>query len=190
MTEKSEKKTESKVEETESKTTNDDAAEDVKQSEPKEVDESAAKAAEETSGAEESSKTEKGRKILSDAVENIEGGAKVVGEAVTDLVGKFKKGASEAIKSGSKVVDELSHTAQGYSEKYKAEIEVRKLKNQQDKHVSNLGSLLFKQYKTDGAVKKTFFKDQAVTAITADIQALDEKIVAVGKELDKAEEEK
>jgi len=164
----------------------------VQQTDPKEIEDEVTTGKEEKEEiveAEKISQLSKGKKILSDAVDNIEGGAKVVGETVNELVGKLKKGASEVIKTGSKVVDELSHTAQVYTEKYKAEIEIRKLKNQRGKQITQLGSAIYKEFKADAEVKKNFFDQKEITGITGQVKELDQKIVEIGQELDKRKEQ-
>ncbi len=168
-------------------------SQEIHQTEPQEikdgVDAEEEKQAEEPVEAEDAAGDSRRKKILSDTVENIESGAKVVGKTVNEVVDKLKKGASEAIKSGSKVVNEFSQTAQVYAEKYKAEIDIHKLKQQKDKQLKQLGAAIYKQYKADGKVKKTVFRQVEISNITGKVKDLDQKIVEIGRELDKSKEQ-
>ena len=100
--------------------------------------------------------------FILDAAENIEASAKVVSEKASDVAAKIadkssrlagdiferiKKGVSEAVEVGAKAVDELGKTAQGYLDKYESTMEMKKLSDKRKKATTELGTLIYTQYK-------------------------------------------
>lgn len=138
------------------------------------------------------SEIEKEKGLLGEVAENIGDSVKVVGEKATELtdmiIDKLKKGLSEAYQAGAKVVDELSQVAQDYAEKYKTESEIKKLKEEKDKLMIQLGQSIFKQHLTGGGFEESFFNQKEMIDQFNQIEILDKKIIETGKQLDEAKE--
>jgi hypothetical protein len=135
---------------------------------------------------------EKEKGFLDEVAEDIGEGAKMVGEKATELtdiiVDKLKKGLSQAYEAGAKVVDELSQAAQEYAEKYKAESEIRKLKGEKDKLMTQLGQCVFKHHLAEGRFAESFFNKKEIIDQFNQIEMLDKKIIETGKQLDQGKE--
>ena len=126
----------------------------------------------------------KEKNILGEAADSIEESAKLVSEKATELSGKLKKGLAQAYDTGAKVVDELSHIAQEYSEKYKAESEIKKLKTEKDALLSQLGEAFYKHRLSGEDFTDTFFHLSQTEDLLKQIDAVDQKIVKTSKQLD------
>ena len=142
----------------------------------------------------------KQKSFLVDAAENIDAGAKLVkdrtAEIAADLAGKassfkdtllhkVKKGVSEAYEAGSKAVEELTETAQDYAEKYKHKMEINKLKAQQERQYTVLGSLIFEKYKVAGLTPAKVLKEKDIVELINEIEHTSVQIVEQGKALDR-----
>lgn len=139
---------------------------------------------------------EKAHGHLVEVAENIEAGAGVVGEKVSDIAEKtaevagevfkaVKRGLSSTYEAGAKVVDEITHTAQDYLEKYKHNIEVKKLSEERDKLTAKLGFTTFVKYKMSDAAPQKLLEEKEIQNLISEIEKLDKEIVKVGKELEK-----
>ena len=132
-------------------------------------------------------KKEKG--YLGEVAEDIGESAKKVGEKATEfsdiVVDKVKKGWSQAYAAGAKAVDELSQTALEYTDKYRAESAIKKLKSEKDKLTAQLGLSIFKHHLAGGGFAESFFKKKGIMDQFNQIEILDKKIIKVGKQLDK-----
>ena len=135
---------------------------------------------------------EKEKGLFGEAAENIGEGAKMVGEKATELadiiVDKLKKGLSQAYEAGAKVIDELSQAAQEYAEKYKAESEIKKLKGEKDKLMTQLGQSIFTHHLAGGRFAESFFNKKERIDQFNQIEMLDKKIIETGKQLDRGKE--
>ncbi len=135
---------------------------------------------------------EKEKGFLGEVAEDIGEGAKMVGNKATELtdivVDKLKKRLSQAYGAGAKVVDELSQTAQEYTEKYRAESEIKKLKAEKDKLMAQLGQSIFKHHLAGGGFAESFFNRKEIIDQFNQIEILDKKIIKIGKQLDNAKE--
>ena len=135
---------------------------------------------------------EKEKGLFGEAAENIGEGAKMVGEKATELadiiVDKLKKGLSQAYEAGAKVIDDLSQAAQEYAEKYKAESEIKKLKGEKDKLMTQLGQSILKHHLAGGKFAESFFNKKEIIDQFNQIETLDNKIIETGKQLDKGKE--
>jgi len=135
------------------------------------------------------SEIEKEKGFLEEVAEDIGEGAKMVGEKANELadilVDKLKKGLSQAYEAGAKVVDEVSQSAQEYAEKYKAESEIKKLKGEKDKLMTNLGQSIFKHHLAGGGFAESFFNKKEISDQFNQIEMLDKNIIETGKQLDK-----
>jgi hypothetical protein len=132
---------------------------------------------------------EKEKSLLGEVAENIGEDAKMVGEKATEIadmiVDKLKKGFSQAYDAGAKVVDDVSQTAQGYAEKYKAESEIEKLEGEKNKLTTQLGQSIFRHHLARGRFTEVFFNKKEIIDQFNQIKRLDKKIVEIGKQLDK-----
>ena len=130
------------------------------------------------------------KSFLTETAGNIEEGAKIFGEKAGEiagaLLGKLRKGVSQAYQASAKVVDELSQTAHDYTEKYKTEMEMKELRGQKDDLTTRLGAAVFKQLKTKGTVRDTFFQEKEIRDVVERVEKLDREIVKLGKKLDQA----
>ena len=131
---------------------------------------------------------EKEKGFLGEVAEDIGEGAKTARIKATEIgdivIEKLKKGLSQAYTAGARVVDELSHTAQEYTEKYKAESEVRNLNGEKDKLLAQLGYSIFRRYSAEGKVRESFFNGKEIVDQFNQIEMLDKKIIKAGKQLD------
>ena len=128
---------------------------------------------------------EKEKGFLGEVAEDIGEGAKKAGEKATEfadnVVGKLKKGLSQAYEAGAK----LSRPAQEYVEKYKAESEMKKLKGDIDKLMTQLGQTIFKHHLEGGRFTESFFDKKEIIDRFNQIEMLDKRIIETGKQLDK-----
>jgi len=127
---------------------------------------------------------EKEKNILEEAVDNIEEGAKLVREKATVLTDKLKKGLSQAYDTSVKVADELSHIAQEYAEKYKAESEIKKLKAEKESLLFQLGEAFYKHRLTGNDFVDTFLNIKDTKTQLKQIEKIDKKIVETSRQLD------
>ena len=131
-----------------------------------------------------SSENEKKQGLFDEVAENIEEGAKKVGDRAAELADRLKKGLSHAYEAGTKVIDDLSHAAQEYAEKYTAESEIKKLKHEKDQLLGQLGRAFFKHHQAGDASGASFLNNTDTIDQFDQIEQLDKKIIATGKQLD------
>ncbi len=133
-------------------------------------------------------KTKEDRGLLAEVAEDIGEGAKKAGKKATEFtdraVDRLKKGLSQAYDAGAKVVDELSHTAQQYAEKYKAESEIKKLESEKDQMTIHLGQSIFKHHLAGGGFTEAFFNSKEIFDQISRIETIDKKIIQTGRRLD------
>ena len=145
-----------------------------------------------TDDAKAAAEVETERNFLGEAAESIKEGTHKVSEKGAEigdaLVDKLKKGISTAYETGTKVVDELSQMAHEYIEKHKAESEVKKLKEQKDMLMAQLGQSFFRHHLAGGRFAESFLSKQELSDLFNQIDTLDQKIIETGKLLDKEEE--
>ena len=127
---------------------------------------------------------EKEKNILEEAVDNIEEGAKLVREKATVITDKLKKGLSQAYDTSARVVDELSHVAQEYAEKYKTESAIKKLKIEKETLLHQLGEALYNHRQTGEDFVDSFLNIKDTKAQLKQIEKIDKKIVETSKQLD------
>jgi hypothetical protein len=153
-----------------------------------------------TKKAVKSKKVKDDTSFILEATENIEAGAKVVGEKASDIAGKLadissqlaeeiydkiKKGVSEAYDTGSKAVDELGKTTQEYIARFENTMEMRKLRDKRNRIVNDLGSSLFMTYKSRRVLPEELLKITNIESLFKELKKLDKSIVELGKKLEK-----
>lgn len=136
---------------------------------------------------------------LVEAAENIEHGAKVVGDKVTEVASevyektseiagtvydKVKDTVSDVVEVGTKAVEDLSRTAQNYIEKYKNKAEMDKIGEDRKRLTSKLGSLVFMRFTVKNMAKEDLFNDKEIEKLIKDIEVKDKEIVKIGKQID------
>ena len=131
-------------------------------------------------------KNKKNKSFFTDLLENVEYGAKIVGEKTsvlaTETYEKVKKGAIEAIDTSSQVVGDLYYSASDYTEQFKDKIEMKKLNSIKEDYLADLGSLFYKKYKIEKIAFSKFSKTKDFTAIMRNIEELDQEIVLLGEQ--------
>ena len=135
---------------------------------------------------EPSTQPEKSR--LVDITENVEEGAKLVGEKASKIAGTIfdsvKQGISSAYKSSTRVVEELSHSTHDYVDKYKGERKMKRLTYDKDVLAKELGVLAYEHYQEHKEITPLFFEDTDIGDLLKKISQIDRKIVSVGRKLD------
>ncbi len=132
---------------------------------------------------------QKKKSFITELIENVEYGAKLFGEKTSEIATetfeKVKQGASEAIDTSSQVVTDLYSSASDYADQFKDKIEMKKLNNQREELVSNLGAYFYKNYKIDKITFSKLSKTSEFTSLIKKIQRLDKEIIELGKDLSK-----
>jgi hypothetical protein len=136
---------------------------------------------------------------LVEAAENIEEGAKIVGEKVSEVassiaektsevtgpvIDKVKDSVSGVAELGKKVLDEISQTAQDYIEKYRHKADMKKIGEERKALTIKLGSHIYVRYKVRNFSPENLFQDQEILGLINDIEQKDKEIIEKGKELD------
>ena len=131
---------------------------------------------------------EKEKGFLGEVAEDIGEGAKKAGEKATELadivVDQLKKGMSQTYAAGAK----LSQAAQEYVEKYKAESKFKKLRDEKDKRMTQLGQSIFKHHLAGVKFAESFFNKKEIIDQFDQIEMLDKKIIEIGEQLDEGKQ--
>lgn len=142
------------------------------------------------------------KSFLVNTAENIETGAKIVGEKTTEIASdlaqktsqaagtifeKVKKGLTEVYEAGSKVVVGATEAAQDYTEKYKHKVEVKELIKEQHALYIELGSVIYEKNKSGEMPFTQLFKEKDVKKLLQTIKTKENEIVKLGQELDESE---
>lgn len=98
----------------------------------------------------------------------------------------MKKGLSQAYEAGVKVVDEIAHTAQEYGEKYKHNMEVRKLTKERDKISAELGLITFNKFSKMNMAFEKIVEEREVINLIEQVEKIGKEIVRIGKELERS----
>lgn len=124
-----------------------------------------------------------------ETVENIETGAKVVGEKASEIAGgifqKVKKGVSAAFDAGSKIVEGIYKTSNEYIEIYKEKNEMKKLTSVRDDLLTKLGSMIYLERIVKKTALEKIFDEEHISDLFDEIERIDSDIINLGKELDK-----
>ena len=151
------------------------------------------------SGAQEK-KAKKKPGFFSEATENIEAGARLIGKkaskmaselagTTSDIASKIKEEvkepASEALAAARRTIDEFSDKAQEYLDKYKHRSEINRLAKERDVLIKVLGQLVYLKLKSRSANKEILADNEEVKNLVKNIKKKDREIINAGKESDK-----
>ena len=132
-------------------------------------------------------KTDKG--ILVEAAENIEEGAKIVGEKTSEIASetydKVKKGAVDVFDTSSKVASDLYQAASDYAELFRDKIEMQKLKSERDRLSRDLGKYFYLRYRVEGLSFRELSAKKDFKTLIKDIEKVDKEAIRLGKSLSK-----
>jgi hypothetical protein len=135
-----------------------------------------------------------------EAAESLEGGAKAVAEKVSEVASavtektselatpvfeKVKESASDIADMSKKVLDEISQSAQEYIEKYKHQVEMKKVGEQRKELIIKLGSMIYVRHKVQHIGPENLFAGSEIISIIKDIEKKDKEIIKMGKKMDK-----
>lgn len=129
-----------------------------------------------------------------DTKENINEGARAVGEEARDLgekissyseeiFGKIKDRTSEVFKSGKELTQDAVNKAQEMAEKYRDQTEVRKLNEEKKKVAAQLGMSFYLILKNnDNKVPDTILRRKAIKTTLKEMEELDKQILELSEE--------
>lgn len=136
--------------------------------------------------------------ILVEAAKKIETGAKVIGEKAVNvsekiseqtveiaetIYDKFKKGVSDAYDVSSKTMGDVGKKAGKYLKKYEDTVEMKKLKNDRNLKMQELGSHIFILYKSKSQDIEELMTDVESQRILNELQVLNKEIVKIGRKI-------
>lgn len=129
-----------------------------------------------------------------DTKENINEGARAVGEEARDLgekissyseeiFGKIKDRTSEVFKSGKELTQDAVNKAQEMAEKYRDQTEIRKLNEEKKKVAAQLGMSFYLILKNnDNKVPDTILRRKAIKTTLKEMEELDKQILELSEE--------
>jgi hypothetical protein len=141
--------------------------------------------------------TDKKNEFWEDAKENINEGARIVGEEAKDLgekisaysekvFGVIKEKSSEFFESGKTLTRDAVNRAQELAEKYRDQGEIRKLNEEKKKVASQLGMHFYLMVKdNDNKVPPTILRRKAVKTTMQEMEEIDRQILDLKDEEDK-----
>ncbi|MGB5873359.1 MAG: hypothetical protein WBG01_04895 [Bacteroidota bacterium] len=135
--------------------------------------------------------------VLVDAAENIEEGAELVGERISDVAGRtaevagdvldaLKHGFSQAYEAGARAVDEVTKAAGEYAEKYKQNMEMKRLSVERDKLTARLGHVAYRAFKSKKWSLDLLSGEKEARAMYEEIERLDREVIKIGREIERA----
>jgi hypothetical protein len=140
--------------------------------------------------------SEKRYGLLVEAAENIEEGAELVGEKITDVAGKtavvagdvldaLKVGFTHAYEAGAKAVDEVTKVAAEYAEKYKQNVEMKRLSVERDKLTARLGFVAYRAFKSKKWSLELLSGEREAGAMYEEIERLDREVIKIGRKIER-----
>lgn len=136
-------------------------------------------------------------KFWDEAKENINEGARVVGEEARDLgekissyseviFGKIKEKTEEVFQSGKDLTQDAVNKAQELAETYRERNEVRKLNDEKKKVAAQLGMSFYLILKNnDNKVPPTLLRRKAIKTTLSEMEEIDKQILDLTDEEDK-----
>ena len=113
-------------------------------------------------------------------------GAKALGEMSAELFEEVKEKAEELYEAGYEKFEQASGVVQDYIDKYQSNKEIKALSEEKMMLLINLGDKLFHEYKKNDRISKRFLSTKKMSILLSNIEAVDKKILQLGKELDKS----
>ena len=144
----------------------------------------------------ESKQAEESTGFIDKAQESLESSAEVVKEKIGEIADKsvdtagevyesVKKGVFTAFDTGSKVLDDLTKSAQEYVDRFNQNMEIRKLSEQRKKLATQLGQTTYINYKVNQKIPQKLTAEKNIVDLIVKIKNLDKEIVKLGKKLGK-----
>lgn len=142
-------------------------------------------------------KSDKKNEFWEDAKENINEGARIVGEEAKGLgekisaysekvFGVVKEKSSEFLESGKTLTRDAVNRAQELAEKYRDQGEIRKLNEEKKKVAAQLGMNFYLMVKdNDNKVPPTILRRKAVKSTMQEMEEIDQQILDLKDEEDK-----
>lgn len=139
-------------------------------------------------------------KFWDEAKQNINEGAKFIGDEARDigekissysevLFGKVKDKTEEVFQSGKDLTQDAVNKAQEVAETYRDKIEIRKLNEEKKKVAAQLGMNFYLILKNnDNKVPDTILRRKAIKTTLADMQDLDSQILDLTDEEEKKDD--
>jgi hypothetical protein len=136
--------------------------------------------------------------ILVEAARKIESGAKVIGEKTADVsekvsaqtseiaekvLDKFKKSVSEAYDVSFKTISDMSKKAVKYINKYENTVEMKKLSNDRNMKMQELGTHFFNLYKSKSQDIRELLANDESQRILNDLELLNKDIIKLGRKI-------
>jgi len=137
--------------------------------------------------------------ILTEAAENIEQGAEIVGEKISDVAGQtadvageimdaMKKRLKRAYEAGSRAVEEVTRSAQEYADRYKQHAEMKRLAVERTSLTAKLGLATYRHFKEHQSAPELLFEDKEIKALVGKIEKLDADVVRIGEEIEQGKQ--
>jgi hypothetical protein len=136
--------------------------------------------------------------ILVEAAKKIETGARVIGGKAVDvsekiseqtveiaetIYDKFKKGVSDAYDVSSKTMGDMSKKAGKYLKKYENTVEMKKLQNDRNMKMQELGTHIFTLYKSKSLDIGELITEIESQKILNELQVLNKEIIKIGRKI-------
>ncbi len=134
-----------------------------------------------------SKKNEKG--FWEDAKENINEGARIVGDEARDIgekiaaysevvFGKIRESTSDIVQSGRDLTEDAVNRAQELAERYRDQNEIRKLNDEKKRVATQLGMNFYLMVKNnDNKVPPTILRRKAIKTTMNEMEELDQQIL-------------
>ena len=131
----------------------------------------------------ETDNNSKEKDFWNEAGENISEGAKVVGETVSHYAQSLGESAKKAFKSSSEFTMEMVHNAEDIIDNYKDKIEIKRLSDERDELLIQLGKHLYRTVKSvkDG-LPENYAGNTDVQELLQKIENIDKKIIEIDKQ--------
>jgi len=106
-------------------------------------------------------------------------------EVAEDVLKKTKKGISDVYDIGSKAVEDVQQTALEYVDRYKTSVEIKKESAKRLQLTTKLGDMVYARYQEKKIEPNKLFKEEKVLKLISEIHTINNKIVKIGKKLEK-----
>ncbi|MEX0988530.1 MAG: hypothetical protein WD052_13715 [Bacteroidales bacterium] len=142
----------------------------------------------------ENEKNKNDQGFWDEAKENINEGAKVIGDEMRDLgdkisayseeiFGKIKEHTGDMVQSGKDLTQEAVNKAQEMAEKYRDQNEIRKLNEEKKKVAAQLGMHFYLILKNnDNKVPSSILRRKAIKSTLEQMESLDQQILDLSDE--------